>query len=120
MALFNAKEKKGEEKATETTAAAPVVVPATVTAVLRAPHITEKATDLAAQNVYVFTIDPSANKRQVKDAVKALYKVEPVNVRIVTLPRKSIRHPRRGVYGTGTITKKAYVQLKKGDSISLM
>jgi ribosomal protein L23 len=83
-------------------------------------RITEKATDLASQNVFVFNVKNNANKRQIIEAVKALYKVTPVNVRMVKVTAKEVRHARIGVVGTTGSGKKAYVQLKKGDTISLM
>lgn len=125
MALFKSKkeeakaeEPKVEKKSTQKIAAG-VNIPAAAR-VLVSARVTEKATDLSGKNVYVFNVVPSANKRQVVEAVKALYKVTPKEVRMVQVPRKRVRHPRAGVLGASARGKKAYVQLKDGDTISLM
>lgn len=88
--------------------------------VLLAPRITEKATEVAARNTYVFDIAVDANKTQVVRAVEELYKVKPRKVAIVNIPQKKIRNPRTGVRGTTASAKKAYVYLNEGDTISLM
>ena len=116
MALFNAKDTKKEDAAAVVSA-----VPASLSAhMLISARITEKSTDLAASNVFVFNVKPGANKRQVIEAVKSLYKVTPIAVRMVKVATKDVRHARIGVVGSTSKAKKAYVQLKKGDTISLM
>ncbi|HET8581412.1 MAG TPA: 50S ribosomal protein L23 [Candidatus Paceibacterota bacterium] len=116
MALFSKDEEtKGEAIAEQ----APQVAPKAAHALTRA-RITEKATELAMKNTFVFDVSLSANKRQVIEAMQALYKVTPVAVRMVRVPRKTVRHARRGTYGTTNLGKKAYVTLKDGDTISLM
>lgn len=72
------------------------------------------------ENTYVFDIATRANKPQVAAAVRAIYKVEPVSVRIVNNPAKKVRNARTGVWGTTNARKKAYVKLKEGDSISMI
>lgn len=127
MALFNAKTKNNdlpEGEATPKTSKgavqeAPVSVAPVSTHVLLSARVTEKATDLAAHGVYAFNVTLGANKRQVMEAVKALYKVQPVAVRMVKVARKSTSHPRMRKQGVSTLGKKAYVTLKKGDTISL-
>ncbi len=79
------------------------------------PHVSEKATALKEKNCYVFRITRAANKYQVAAAIKALYRVTPLQVRVVTLPRKTMwSRGKKGATGGG---KKAYVFLKKGDKI---
>jgi ribosomal protein L23 len=127
MALFNAKDTKKEDatavapRGKKGVAAEASAAPVSLSAhMLISARITEKSTDLAASNVFVFNVKPSANKRQVIEAVKALYKVTPINVRMVKIATKEVRHARIGVVGSTNKAKKAYVQLKKGDTISLM
>jgi len=55
---------------------------------LEAPHITEKATDLARKNQYVFKVRPRANKTEVKKAIEDVFGVEVTDVKIVNLPGK--------------------------------
>jgi len=85
--------------------------------ILKNPRVTEKATLSAEQNVYVFDVVTDANKFQIKEAVKSLYKVTPVKVNIVTVPAKRIIY--RGKKGVKSSGKKAYVYLKEGDKISI-
>lgn len=82
------------------------------------PRITEKATQVADNNVYTFNIDVSATKTQVKEAIKALYKVTPVKINIVNIRARKVFI--RGKRGTEAGGRKAYVFLKKGDKIELM
>ena len=87
--------------------------------ILRNPRITEKATDVAGHNVYTFDVAPFANKTTIKAAIKDVYRVTPVAVRIVTVPTKRYVS-RRGIRSASGGGKKAYVQLKKGDTIELV
>ncbi len=87
--------------------------------ILRNPRVTEKATVVAGQNVYTFDVAPYANKTTIKAAIKDVYGVTPVAVRIVTIPTKKYMS-RRGLQSSSGGGKKAYVQLKKGDSIELV
>ena len=89
-----------------------------VTHVIFNPRITEKATQVADNNVYTFNILPNATKTQVKEAVQSLYKVTPVKVNVVKLRQRNVVvRGKRGVQAGG---RKAYVFLKKGDKIELM
>ena len=85
--------------------------------ILKNPRVTEKATLSAEQNVYVFDVVADANKFQIKQAVKSLYKVTPVKVNVVTVPAKRIIY--RGKRGVKPGGKKAYVYLKEGDKINI-
>lgn len=87
--------------------------------ILRRPRITEKATTISAHNIYTFDVAVSANKKTVMGAVKDVYNVTPEKVRIVTVPAKRVVS-RRGVRGKTSRGKKAYVYLKKGDTIELV
>jgi large subunit ribosomal protein L23 len=123
MALFSRK-----KVAQETTT--PVVKPAAVSkaqasdrnlaGVIIRPHITEKAVGKGEHNVYTFEVRRDATKFLVRDAVKALYSVTPVKVNIVNkAPAQRVRGmQRREVRVPGL--KKAYVYLKKGDTITLV
>jgi ribosomal protein L23 len=88
--------------------------------VLVNPRITEKATDVGAVSAYVFNISPKAHKREVTSAIKAVYKVTPRMVRIVPVRAKNVRNARTGMMGVKTGGKKAYVYLKKGDTINVV
>jgi large subunit ribosomal protein L23 len=89
-------------------------------AIIVAPRLTEKTVRQGEQNVYTFKVKRDATKYEVRDAVKALYKVTPVKVNIVN------KKPAERLQGSRNRTKhvagmkKAYVYLKKGDSINLV
>ena len=85
--------------------------------VIKKPLVTEKAELLRNDNVYVFEVAVKANKKMVKDAIKAIFKVKPEKVNITyILPR---RKRNRYGYGLTKKRKKAYVYLNKKDKIEL-
>ena len=85
--------------------------------ILLNPRVTEKSSDKTEENIYVFDIDPRANKVQVKKAVKNIYKVDAVKVNIAKVPSKNVIS--RGRKGVKTGGKKAFVYLKEGDNIEM-
>ena len=85
--------------------------------IIKKPLITEKATSLVPLRKYVFSVDPSATKNEVKKAIKELYNVDVTEVSIVNLPGKNKRF--RNVRTTGSRRKKAIITLKEGQSIDL-
>ncbi|PIR83864.1 50S ribosomal protein L23 [Candidatus Kaiserbacteria bacterium CG10_big_fil_rev_8_21_14_0_10_51_14] len=87
--------------------------------ILRHARITEKATMHSAESVYTFDVEVRATKRDVLQAVQALYKVAPRMVRIVNIPTKMRRNARTGKIGVKRGGKKAYVYLKKGETITI-
>ncbi len=86
--------------------------------ILKAPRITEKASMAAEADVYTFEVAPSANKKEVEKAIFDIYKVKPVKVNILKIPRKAVMS--RGIRGSKGGGKKAMVYLKKGDKIELI
>jgi len=89
--------------------------------VLRQPWITEKATDSASQNKYIFKIFPGVNKTEIKKTVEKLYGVRVIRVNIVNIPRKERRFGRRRqTIGYKSGYKKAVVTLKEGQKIEVM
>lgn len=80
------------------------------------PMVTEKsATAQSAHRTYSFMVEKSANKPQIAAAVKELYGVKPVSVRVVNVEGHRVRFG-KGM-GKRSDFKKAMVTLKKGDSI---
>jgi large subunit ribosomal protein L23 len=119
MALFSRKKKEPTDAA---------VVPATqakatdrnLSGVLLQPRLTEKAMNNSDHNVYTFVVRRDATKFQIRDAVKALYNVTPVKINTVTkAPAKRLKGSQNRMVKVPGM-KKAYVYLKKGDSISLV
>lgn len=91
-----------------------------LSAVIVKPRITEKAVSNSEHNVYTFVVKRSANKYEVRDAVKALYNVTPVKVNIVNKKPAKRFVGSRGRSKQVSGMKKAYVYLKKGDTINLV
>lgn len=87
--------------------------------VIRAPWFSEKALIGTEKGVYVFAVSKDANGAEIAGAIKELYGVAPKSVRIVNTPgkRKALRS-RRG-FGRRAATRKAYVSLNAGDTITL-
>ncbi len=92
------------------------------TMILR-PRISEKAYGLSQQaNTYVFSVPKSANRLGVALAVSMQYGVAVEDVRLATVKGKvkqSYHKRRRPVSGKRSDTKRAYVQLKKGDKLPI-
>ncbi|MDZ4746458.1 MAG: 50S ribosomal protein L23 [bacterium] len=90
--------------------------------VLRRPVVTEKATKVGYLRQYVFEVDPSANKLQIKAAIKQMFEVDAETVRTVRVKGKvKSRMTRRGNQtGRTNLVKKAYVTLKVGQSIDIV
>jgi ribosomal protein L23 len=87
---------------------------------LKAPWFSEKALIGTERGVYVFQVPARATKPEVAAAIETFYKVTPVKIRMVNLPAKTVSlRTRRGV-GTKARRHKAYVYLKKGDTINLV
>lgn len=122
MALFSRTKKTTEGVAVAGMGVAPQA-PATnrnLSTVIVKPRITEKAVRLGEQNVYTFIVRRDATKRDVMAAVKALYSVTPVNVNIVNKTPRQYKSRSKNRVLTEKGMKKAYVYLKKGDTISLV
>ncbi len=85
---------------------------------LRGPRITEKASFLSGSNVYTFNVPKNFNKIEIAEAIESIYKVKPIRVRTVAVPKKKIMS--RGKPGIKKGGKKALVYLKKGDKIEFV
>jgi len=90
--------------------------------VIQKPIITEKSTVLKeTSNKYVFKVDPGANKKQIKQAVEALFNVTVLDVKTAVFRgKRSVVMNRAGRFeGIKPAWKKAYVTLADGDSIEI-
>ncbi len=89
-----------------------------MTNIIKNPRISEKASLAQEQNVYTFDISSGANKTEIKKAIFSLYKVKPLRVNVLPVPKKNIMSKgRAGVKGGG---RKALVYLKKNDKIEFI
>ncbi|MBN1585225.1 50S ribosomal protein L23 [Candidatus Uhrbacteria bacterium] len=85
--------------------------------VIVSPVLTEKASRQEALGKYSFYVAVGATKVAVAEAIRDLYGVKPVSVRISRVHGKSVRVGR--VRGRQKDRRKAIVTLKRGDAISL-
>jgi large subunit ribosomal protein L23 len=124
MAIFGSK-KAPTTKAPVKKAPASVAVVATkkqhvvagIKNVIRRPRLTEKAANLSSANVYTFEVTPNATKHDIAHAVQVLYKVSPTRVNVVNVIGKKVALKTRRGFGVKNNMRKAYVFLKKGDTI---
>ncbi len=87
--------------------------------VLRAPHISEKATVIADErNQVVFKVASDATKPEIRKAVESLFKVKVTDVTTLNVKPKAKRIRGRVGYRSGW--KKAYVSLAKGEEIDFL
>lgn len=92
-------------------------------AVLLSPVITEKSSLVGTQSAsgsktFVFRVDRRSDKDQIRAAVEKIFKVNVLKVRTVNCLGK-IKRTNRSI-GRRAASKKAYVTLKEGQSISVV
>ena len=84
------------------------------------PMVTEKSTKSGEKlGRYAFRVQKTANKLEIKKAIEAAYsvQVEDVNT-VVNVGKKKVRQTKKGMaIGMKPSYKKAYVTLKKGETI---
>lgn len=56
--------------------------------IIKAPIITEKSSDLAKNNVIVFSVDVKANKTQIKQAIEKVFNVKVDSVNTINVKPK--------------------------------
>ena len=120
MALFGSKKNKAvkSESAVSAPARTGESTVRDLSSILKHARITEKASMQQISGVYTFDISMKATKRDIAQAVKKLYNVTPKKVAVVTVRSKNVRSARTGKTGVKSGGRKAYVFLKKGDTIT--
>lgn len=83
--------------------------------VLRRPIVSEKSIILQGQSKYSFEVASGANKHQIKEAVETAFKVDVLDVNVVTVQGSMRRIGRRRVQTSPW--KKAVVTVKAGQKI---
>ena len=85
------------------------------TQVIIRPVVSEKSYVLASNDRYTFRVHEKANKTQIRQAIEALFEVDVVEVRTMSVKSK----PKRRGYTSGRTRswKKAVVQIKPGQQI---
>jgi len=85
--------------------------------IIREPVLTEKSDRGQMSGKYTFYVSLDANKVEIARAIKELYGVKPVSVRVANLKGKAVRFGR--TQGKRKNRKKAVITLKQGDIISV-
>jgi large subunit ribosomal protein L23 len=85
--------------------------------IIVSPVITEKSTAASEHNKVMFNVRLDANKKDIKDAVEALFKVKVASVNTLVRLGKTKRF--RNTMGKHQDTKKAIVRLAEGQSIDM-
>ncbi len=86
------------------------------------PRVSEQSFEFAAKDVYVFIVPMTATKQDIKNAVQQQYDVTVTGVNTGVHKGKkkaSNRKRQRPIDGKRVDVKKAYVTLKKGDTITV-
>ena len=81
------------------------------------PHITEKSTNLSEQNKIIFKVPNRANKKNLKNNIEKIFKVNVTKINIINKKNRIKLTRGRKVRVSGF--KKAIITLKKGQSIDL-
>ena len=81
------------------------------------PIVTEKSTNLSAQNKIVFKVPLKSNKKILKKNIEKIFKVNVIKVNIINKQTRSKITRGRKIKIPGY--KKAIITLKKGQSIDL-
>jgi large subunit ribosomal protein L23 len=122
MAIFSKNTKKAaktEKKAVNVKAAGEkALANSKLETVIKAPWLSEKALIATERGVYVFAVPAEATKLTIKAAIERIYKVVPTKVNIVNTEGKTkALRTKRGI-GRRAARRKAYVFLKKGETIT--
>lgn len=83
--------------------------------VIKAPLVTEKNTNMRAQNKYVFEVDTKATKTEIKRAAEKIFGVKVLSVNTMVLKGKLKRYGRYTGYRIDR--KKAIITLPAGAKI---
>ncbi|OGY30560.1 MAG: 50S ribosomal protein L23 [Candidatus Woykebacteria bacterium RIFCSPLOWO2_01_FULL_41_12] len=87
--------------------------------VLKKPIFSEKSLKEVTKGRYTFEVAKEANKKQIAKAVEKEFKVDVLSVKTIVLKGKRVRIRGTNREKTGEIIKKAVVQLKKDQKISV-
>lgn len=86
---------------------------------IQKPVVTEKSLSLSTFDKYVFLVDPAASKYQIKKAIEDLFKVNVVSINTVKHSARKIKSKKTGRHISLPVSKKAIVQIKKGQTFEI-
>lgn len=88
--------------------------------ILLSPRVTEKGAYLSEQGAYVFNVAKGVSKKEIANAIQTLYKVIPRKIAVLAVPRKMVTTRNTNRTGMTAKGRKAYVYLKKGETLDLV
>jgi len=91
--------------------------------IIKRPLLTEKSTKInGVHQHYVFEVDGTANKVQIKNAVEAMFQVKVEEVRTANLKgKRKTRFTKKGIMSGKTADmKKAFIRLVSGYTIDVV
>lgn len=90
--------------------------------IIRRPRVTEKSHVLSERNAtYVFDVDLSATKDQIKAAIERMYEGRKIHVaKVRTLIQRGKARRYRNIQGRTSTYKKAFVTLRPGETIDVV
>ena len=92
--------------------------------ILKKPLMSEKSSSLQeSANTYTFIVDSKSNRINIKKAIEEYFKVVVEKVRVLNIAPKQVMRrsmqQRKIIKGYTSSYKKAYITLRKGESIEL-
>ena len=87
--------------------------------IIIAPVVSEKSYALMEDGAYTFTVRPTANKHEIRDAVQQIFGVRVAKVNTLNRQGKRKRNRKTFTYGKRPDTKRAIVTLADGERIDL-
>ena len=87
--------------------------------IIIAPVISETSYDQLEENVYVFKVNTSASKPEIRRAVETIFEVTVTKVNTLNRKGKVRRNRRSNTVGKRADTKRAIGTLAEGDSIKI-
>jgi large subunit ribosomal protein L23 len=87
--------------------------------VILRPVLSEKSYGLLDEGVYTFVVAPGSNKIQIRQAVEQIFGVQVIKVNTANREGKRKRTRNRNTFGRRAATKRAYVTLAEGHTISI-
>jgi large subunit ribosomal protein L23 len=88
--------------------------------IIVSPRITEKGAYLSESGAYLFNVAVTATKTDIKAAIKKIYNVTPRKITVAPVPSKVVQTRSTNRKGATRGGKKAYVFLKKGETIEIV
>jgi len=118
MAFLDNILKKDQKEGKSASKAAGFNLKTNVPVLLKRPYMTEKSSILAESGKYVFEIDPSANKTEIKKTIQSFYKVDVEKINKITVLPKKRRWGKKMGKTNGLV--KVIVTVKKGQKIDVL